>query len=98
MSVVKIGNSMNITNKGHILIGGKNHLQTGRVIKPALLTGAPAKQLVREDVNGALQPQLRWSNEASSRTHADLYREIGNLAGLNLSEFGLPSQNRGDIL
>lgn len=88
----------NITNKGHILIGGGNHLDTGRVIKPTLLTGTPARQLLREDANGSLQPQLRWSNEASSRTHADLYREIGNLAGLNLTEFGLPSQNRGDIL
>ena len=88
----------NIQNKGHLMIGGGNHLNVGRVIKPTYLTGADAKALLREDVNGALQPQLRWSSEGSGRTNADLFREIGNLAGLNLSEFGLPSQNRGDVL
>jgi hypothetical protein len=87
-----------IQNKGHLMIGGGNHLDVGRVIKPAYLVGAEAKALLREDVNGALQPQLRWSSDGSSRTNADLFREIGNVAGLDLSEFGLPSQNRGDVL
>ena len=88
----------NLINKGHLMVGGGNHLNVGRVIKPEALGKTEAKALLREDANGALQPQLRWSSTASSRTNADLFRDIGNLAGLNLSEFGLPSQNRGDVL
>ena len=38
------------------------------------------------------------SGDASARTNADLLREVGNLAGLNLTQFGLPSQNRGSVL
>lgn len=88
----------NLINKGHLMVGGGNHLNVGRVIKPESLARTEARALLREDANGALQPQLRWSSTASSRTNADLFREIGNLAGLSLSEFGLPSQNRGDVL
>ncbi len=88
----------NLRNKGHLMVGGGNHLNVGRVIKPAHLSKADAEALRREDINGALQPQLRRYSMGSSRTNADLFREIGNIAGLNLNEFGLPSQNRGDLL
>jgi hypothetical protein len=93
----------NIINKGHILIGGGAHIQTGRYLKQTLVQGASQIQgLMREDINGTLQRQITFGNQhtqqAGSRTNADLLREIGNLAGLSLPEFGLPSQNKGDVL
>ena len=95
----------NVVSKGHILFGGGGkgsqgilRLRPGRLVKPELLNKVRVDQLMREDINNELQRQVRWSSTASARTNADLLREIGNLAGLNLSEFGLPSQNRGDVL
>ncbi len=95
----------NVVSKGHILFGGGGRdsqgqlrLNPGRLVKPELLNRVGVDELMREDVNGVLQQQIRWTNTVSTRTNADLLREVGNLAGLNLSEFGLPSQNRGDVL
>jgi len=87
-----------INNKGHIIIGGESVLNTGKHIAPEVLASNAAKKTKREDQNGSLRQQVNWGNPCSSRTNADLLREIGNLAGLSLDEFGLPSQNTGDIL
>lgn len=87
-----------VTNKGHILFGGGGgQVQTGRYLKQTLVR---ANNLVREDIRGDLKPQLTWNtgSQVGSRTNADLLREVGNIAGLSLSEFGLPSQNKGDVL
>lgn len=94
----------NIINKGHIVIGGGGgKIQSGRYLKQNLVQGATNIQsLMREDINGTLQKQIGFGNQhtqqAGSRTNADLLREIGNIAGLNLSQFGLPSQNKGGVL
>lgn len=88
----------NVLNKGHILIGGGGHYTNGRYLRPQLLTGNAANALRREDLSGALQQQVRWGADTSTRTNADLLRQIGNMAGLSLQEFGLPSQNRGDVI
>lgn len=88
----------NIQNKGHIMIGGGGHFRCGRYIQPETLTGAPLRALRREDIHGALQQEVPWRENASSRTNADLLRQVGNLAGLNLQEFGLPSANSGDVI
>ena len=86
----------NIVNKGHILIGGGGgKINPGRWLQQTQVAASTNR---REDVNGALQNQLRWSRQCSSRTNADLLREIGNIAGLKLDAFGLPSQNKGGIL
>ena len=87
-----------VTNKGHILFGaGGGQLATGRYLKQQLES---SENLVREDSRGNLQPQLLWNrgSRVGSRTNADLLREVGNLAGLSLNEFGLPSQNKGALL
>ncbi len=94
----------NIINKGHIVLGGGGgNIQTGRFLKQTLVQGASNIQsLQREDINGTPQRQIGFGNQhtqmAGSRTNADLLREIGNIAGLNLTEFGLPSQNKGSVL
>ncbi|WP_394201515.1 DUF1552 domain-containing protein [Marinagarivorans algicola] len=88
----------NVVKKGHILIGGGNHFDVGRLIHVPVVTGSAKDGLRREDINGTLQGNVRWSRSASDRTNADLWREVGIKAGLSLTEFGLPSQNRGDIL
>lgn len=94
----------NIINKGHILFGAAGgQIETGRYLKQSLVSGAGNIQsLMREDINGVLQRQITFGNQhtqqAGSRTNADLLREVGNLAGLNLSQFGLASQNKGDVL
>lgn len=88
----------NLVNKGHIMIGGGAHFNVGRLIKVPQVTGDVKAGLLREDINGTLQSYVRWSTIASTRTNADLWRDIGSKAGLNLPEFGLPSQNRGDLL
>lgn len=92
-----------VINKGHIVIGGGSRIATGRYLKQAVVEGSSEiKALMREDINGRLQQQITFGNaneqKAGSRTNADLLREIGNIAGLNLSQFGLASQNKGDIL
>ena len=84
-----------INYKGNIVIGGGAHMTTGRWIQPASVS---RDLLFREDINGTLQEQLRFARDASGRSNADVLREIGNLAGLNLTQFGLPSQNRGSVL
>lgn len=88
----------NLVQKGHILIGGGAHFDIGRLINVPIVNGDVKAGLLREDINGTLQSYVRWSPTASTRTNADLWRDIGNKAGLNLTEFGLPSQNRGDLL
>lgn len=93
-----------VINKGHILIGGGGgQLATGRYLKQTLVEGASnIRALEREDINGRLQQQLTFGNantqKAGSRTNADLLREIGNIAGLKLNQFGLASQNKGSLL
>jgi Protein of unknown function (DUF1552) len=96
--------SHDVINKGHILIGGGNRVGMGRYLKQTVLT-FPANRtaidaLRREDVNGVLQRQFLWGGNhvVGTRTNADLLREIGNLAGLQLSQFGLASQNKGSVL
>lgn len=92
-----------VLRKGHILIGGRAHYTPGRYITPAIVEGYnEVRALRREDINGTLQQQLNFGNfhtqKASVVTNADLLRQIGNMAGLNLQEFGLPSQNKGDVI
>lgn len=94
----------NIINKGHIVFGnGGGQIQTGRYLKQAVVSGASNIQsLMREDINGTLQRQITFGNQhtqqAGTRTNADILRDVGNIAGLNLTEFGLPSQNKGNVL
>lgn len=93
----------NLLKKGHVLIGAGARYGAGRYITPSVIQGYSAvRALRREDINGTLQQQLSYgdhhSQRAGSRTNADLLRQIGNLAGLNLQEFGLPSQNKGDVI
>ncbi|MDZ7923085.1 MAG: DUF1552 domain-containing protein [Marinagarivorans sp.] len=92
--------SHNIVRKGHILIGGGAHrLNSGRrLVAPVVTDRAERDALVRESANGTMVRQVVWSGSAGARTNADLLREIGNIAGLKLKEFGLPSQNSGDVL
>ncbi|BCE02824.1 DUF1552 domain-containing protein [Marinicellulosiphila megalodicopiae] len=89
-----------ILEKGHICFGGAGGaVQMGQLVQPFIETDRnKAKAYQREDIYGELQTQIRWSSQGSSRTNADLLREIGNIAGLDLAEFGLASQNRGNIL
>ena len=93
-----------IINKGHIVIGGGGgNIQMGRYLKQDLVSGySNIKGLKREDIKGKLQQQITFGNgheqKAGSRTNADLLREVGNMAGLNLSQFGLASQNKGSLL
>lgn len=92
----------NVLRKGHILVGGGSRINTGRYMKLDVIQGqANIDQLMREDAKGIPRPQIAYGNKRTmqigSRTNADLLREIGNVAGLSLSEFGLPSQNKGDI-
>ncbi|BCE03520.1 DUF1552 domain-containing protein [Marinicellulosiphila megalodicopiae] len=88
-----------ILDKGNIVIGGGAHIQTGRYLKQTIETDRNVvRNLKREDINGDLVNQIRWSDTASTRTNADLFREIGNIAGLELTQFGLPSQNKGNVL
>jgi hypothetical protein len=89
--------------KGHILIGGGSRIQTGRMVKPGLIEGATnIGNLMREDAKGVAKPQIQFGNKRTmkiaNRTNADLLRDIGNIAGLSLSEFGLPTQNKGFVL
>jgi hypothetical protein len=89
--------------KGFILIGGGSRIETGRLIRPPVITGiANIDKLMREDAKGVPKPQIMWGNKhamrVGSRTNADLLRDIGNIAGLSLTQFGLPSLNKGTIL
>ncbi len=94
----------NILKKGHIVIGGGGGtIATNRWVRPSVIQGsANINALMREDINGVLKRQVNFGNthtmKAGSRTNADLFREIGNIAGLSLSQFGLASQNKGDVL
>ena len=93
----------NVINKGQIVIGGGAHIPVGRYLKQDVVSGRDnIRALMREDIDGNLVPQLTFGNQhtqmAGTRTHADLLREVGNVAGLNLMEFGLPSQNKGAVL
>ena len=95
--------SHDVLKKGHILVGGGARYATGRYLNQPLVSGfSNIQSLLREDINGTLQKQVGFGNfhslKAGTRTNADLMREIGNLAGLNLMEFGLPSQNKGNVL
>lgn len=96
--------SHDVLNKGHILFGGGGGaIETGRYLKQALIQGAAGIEgLRREDRNGVLQKQFGFGNQntaqAGSRTNADLLRDVGNIAGLSLTEFGLPSQNKGTVI
>lgn len=93
-----------VLNKGHILFGhAGGKLETNRLIKPMPVQGySSITGLMREDGDGVLQRQLNWGSyhtmQVSGRTNADLLREVGNLAGLQLSQFGLLSQNKGSVL
>ena len=83
------------------MIGGGNAIDTGRLLDLNPYTSSSQiQELVREDVNGVLQPQVQWGvgSICGRRTNADLMREIGNLCGLSLAEFGLSSQNTGSVL
>jgi hypothetical protein len=92
-----------ILYKGHILIGGGSRIQTGRLLKPGLIEGVTnIDALMREDAKGVAKPQIQFGNKrtmkVANRTNADLLRDIGNIAGLSLNEFGLPTQNKGFVL
>lgn len=90
-----------VLRRGTVVIGGKNKMQTNRLIKtPTLYTGPSDGVIKREKRDGSLGNAMQFGSRhhVSLRTNADLYREIGNMAGLNLSQFGLPSLNKGDIL
>ena len=94
----------NVINKGQIVIGGGGgQIARGRYLKQEVVSGRNnILALRREDINGVLQPQITFGNnhtqQAGTRTNADLLRDIGNIAGLNISEFGLPSQNKGSVI
>jgi hypothetical protein len=92
--------SHDIMRKGHIVIGGGPHLlkSNRRLEVPVITDRAIRDKLVRESADGTMVRQVEWSAKVGSRTNADLLREIGNIAGLSLNEFGLPSQNTGDVL
>jgi Protein of unknown function (DUF1552). len=100
----EVGDGMHdVLNKGHILIGGGSRIQTGRLVKTGLVEGVSnLDKLMREDANGVPKPQIQFGNKkamkVANRTNADLLRDIGNIAGLSLSEFGLPTQNKGFVL
>lgn len=88
-----------IVSKGQILLGGGGHITTGQYIKPERINvNRDRNAILREDAGGALRPATAWATEASARTNADLLREIANIAGLDLEEFGLSAFNRGDII
>lgn len=92
-----------VLRKGHILVGGGSRIQTGRYLKLDVIEGqANIDKLMREDAKGIAQPQINFGNKKAmrigSRTNADLLRDIGNIAGLSLNEFGLPTQNKGYVL
>jgi hypothetical protein len=87
-----------LIQKGHIVIGGASRIKTGRILTVPTVTGAAKAAISREDTRGALTSSVRWSSIASTRSNADLWREIGNHCGLKLQEFGLASQNFGDLL
>lgn len=92
-----------VLRKGHILVGGGSRIQTGRYLKLDVIEGqSNIDKLMREDAKGIAQPQINFGNKRTmrigSRTNADLLRDIGNIAGLNLNEFGLPTQNKGYVL
>jgi hypothetical protein len=88
--------------KGQIMFGGGGgRLRTGRYLKQALVPASAQGALRREDINRVLQPQIQYissSLKVGTRSNADLLREIGNMAGLNLTQFGLPSQNKGSVV
>ena len=88
-----------ITCKGHIVIGGGTHLikSNRRLTVPMIADRATRDSLVRETANGTMARTVAWADKVGSRTNADILREIGNIAGLRLNEFGLPSQNTGDV-
>ncbi len=88
----------NVVSKGQVIVGGRKHIAAEQYIKPARVTGDGLDRLRREDSRGALQKATRWAKEAGSLTNADMLRDIGIIAGLDISEFGLPSQNQGDLL
>lgn len=94
----------NIINKGQIVIGGGGgQITRGRYLKQDVITGrANIDALRREDINGVLQPQITYGNKNTqkigTRTNADILRDIGNVAGLNIDTFGLPSQNKGTVI
>lgn len=89
--------------KGHILFGGPR-INPGRWIQPALIPSSGWGSMVRENISGGVSNTINPGffapglDKVSSRTNADLLREVGNLAGLNLTQFGLPSQNKGSVL
>jgi hypothetical protein len=92
-----------VLRKGHILVGGGSRIQTGRYLKLDLIEGqSNIDKLMREDAKGIAQRQINFGNkrimQVGSRTNADLLRDIGNIAGLSLNEFGLPTQNKGYVL
>ncbi|MCR6652448.1 MAG: DUF1552 domain-containing protein [Cellvibrionaceae bacterium] len=92
-----------VLSKGHILVGGGSRIQTGRILKTPRISGsANLNGLMRENISGGTSKQLAWVNTNTAvlgnRTNADLMRDIGNIAGLNLQEFGLPTQNKGYVL
>jgi hypothetical protein len=88
--------------KGQILFGGGGgRIKTGRYLKQALVPASAQGALRREDINGVLHPQVQYvssSLKVGTRTNADLLRDIGNMAGLSLTQFGLASQNKGNVL
>ena len=88
----------NVVSKGQVIVGGRRHIAAEQYIKPERLVGDDLNRIRREDSRGALQKATRWSKEASSLTNADMLRDIGIIAGLDIDEFGLPSQNQGDLL
>lgn len=89
--------------KGHILFGGAR-INPGRWVQPALVPSSGWAAMTRENVNGGMSATINPGffgpglDKVSSRTNADLLREVGNLAGLNLTQFGLASQNKGSVL
>ncbi len=86
-------------NKPHIVIGGGDRLKRGdrkmgRWLNVPKINVAAAGT---EDSSGmfvSIQDDADWrSGVAAQFTHADLWTKIGQLSGLSMTSFGIPSMN-----
>jgi len=93
----EVGNGVHATRaKGHILIGGGNRISKGKWLK---LPGVEPRnrqgfQLFTRDAAGTLvENTVNYGSQYSQYTHGDLFVQLGNLAGLGISSFGMDVHN-----
>lgn len=95
----EVGNgSHDNRHKPHIVIGGGNRFTHGRWLRTPR---ADARDIGSRDASGqyqSIQQATSWlGGQHSKPSQADLYVKIAQMAGMNISSFGIDSLNSGEL-